>query len=90
MRVISLCNSQWFMYIHKQNFLHNLKSLIEFYQTLHTHSYLYDKYLLQKRKGKGLILLELFPFVILNGFCICIDNALMCRSTPTTAFDGAI
>ena len=26
MRVISLCNSQWLMYIHKQNFLHNLKS----------------------------------------------------------------
>ena len=51
MRVISLCNSQWLMYIHKQNFLHNLEeSLIEFHQTLHTHSYLYDEYLLQKWK----------------------------------------
>ena len=28
--------------------------------------------------------------VILNGFCICKDSALMGRSTPTTAFDGAI
>ena len=28
--------------------------------------------------------------VILNGFCICNDSALMGRSTPTTAFDGAI
>ena len=49
--LVSLCNSQWLMYIHKQNFLHNLKSLIEFHQTLHTHSYLYDKYLLLKGKG---------------------------------------
>ena len=28
--------------------------------------------------------------VILNGFCICKDSALMGRSTPSTAFDGAI
>ena len=28
-----------------------LESLIEFHQTLHTHAFLYDKYLLQKRKG---------------------------------------
>ena len=27
---------------------------------------------------------------ILNGFYICKDSALMGRSTPTTAFDGAI
>ena len=24
------------------------------------------------------------------GFCICMDSAFMGRSTPTTAFDGAI
>ena len=34
--------------------------------------------------------MELFPFVILNGFYMCKDSALMGRSTPTTAFDGAI
>ena len=26
----------------------------------------------------------------LYGFCICMDSAFMGRSTPTTAFDGAI
>ena len=26
----------------------------------------------------------------LYGFCICLDSAFMGRSTPTTAFDGAI
>ena len=26
----------------------------------------------------------------LYGFCICMDSAIMGRSTPTTAFDGAI
>ena len=29
-----------------------------------------DKYFRQKSKGKGPILLELFPFVVLNGFYI--------------------
>ena len=29
-----------------------------------------DKYFKQKSKGKGPILLELFPFVVLNGFYI--------------------
>ena len=29
-----------------------------------------DKYLKQKSKGHGQILLELFPFVVLNGFYI--------------------
>ena len=29
-----------------------------------------DKYFKQKSKGKGPILLELFPFVVLNGFLI--------------------
>ena len=33
---------------------------------------------------------QAIPFVILNGFCICKDSSLMGRSTPTTAFDGAI
>ena len=32
--------------MHKQSFLHNFKeSLLEFHQTLHTHSNLQDKYL---------------------------------------------
>ena len=29
-----------------------------------------DKYFKQKNKGQGSILLELFPFVVLYGFCI--------------------
>ena len=43
---------------------------MEFHQTLQKHSYVQGKYYLQKIKGLGPILLELFPFVILNGFCI--------------------
>ena len=31
--------------------------------------------------------LDNFP---LYGFCICMDSVFMGRSTPTTAFDGAI
>ena len=31
-----------------------------------------------------------FSTGLLYGFCICIDSAFMGRSTPTTAFDGAI
>ena len=30
------------------------------------------------------------PRIPLYGFCICMDSAFMGRSTPTTAFDGAI
>ena len=45
------------------------ESLMEFHQILQTHSYAQGK-LLIKIKGYGPILLELFPFVILNGFCI--------------------
>ena len=38
---------------------------------------------------------EFIIFVELNiiplyGFCICMDSAFLGRSTPTTAFDGAI
>ena len=57
------------------------ESLTEFHQTLQTHLYLQDK-------GKGPILSELFPFVILNA--LCIDIALMGQSTCTTAFNGTI
>ena len=51
-----------------------------------------DKYFKQKRKGQGPILLELFPFVVLNGFlnrvlCLCYYSPYTGRSTPTTAFD---
>ena len=31
---------------------------------------MHDKNFKQKSKGEGPILLELFPFVVLNGFCI--------------------
>ena len=45
---------------------------MEFHQTLQTHSYLQDKYLSYNKnfRARGPILLELFPFVILNGFCM--------------------
>ena len=29
-------------------------------------------------------------FFHLYGFCICMDSVFMGRSTPTTAFDGAV
>ena len=45
MRVISLCNSQWPLYIHKQNFLHNLKSLIDFIKPYtYIHNYMTSTY----------------------------------------------
>ena len=44
------------------------ESLLYFHQTLQTCSYMQDKYFDHKSKGKGPILLELFPFVVLNGF----------------------
>ena len=54
-----------------------------------------DKYFKQKSKGKGPILLELFPFVVLNGFlyrvlCLCYYSPYTGQSTPTTAFDGIL
>ena len=65
------------------------------HQTLLTCSYMQDKYFRQKRKGKGPILLELFPFVVLNGslyrvLCLCYYRQYTGLSTPTTAFEGAI
>ena len=44
------------------------ESLLDFHQTLQTCSYMQDNYFKHKRKGKVPILLELFPFVVLNGF----------------------
>ena len=54
-----------------------------------------DKYFKQIIKGKGPIQLELFLFVVLNGFlyrvlCLCYCSPYAERSTPTTAFDGTI
>ena len=56
--------------------LNILESLLDFHQTLQTCSYMQDKCFNQKSKGYRLILLELFPFVVLNGFlyrvlCLC-------------------
>ena len=31
-----------------------------------------------------------YTIIPLYGFCICMDSAFMGRSSPTTAFDGAI
>ena len=49
-------------------FLSILKSFLDFHQALQTCSYMQDKYFRQKNKGYVPILLELFPFVVLNGF----------------------
>ena len=38
-------------------------------------------------KMKAMRTLKIIP---LYGYCICMDSAIMGRSTPTTAFDGAI
>ena len=71
------------------------ESLLDFHQTLQTCSYMQDKYFRQKSKGKGPVLLELFLFVVLNGFlylvlCLCYYRPYTGGSTPTTAIDGAI
>ena len=68
-----------------------LTSLLEFQQTANIFIYT-RQILLTKSKGKGPILLELFPFVVLNGFlyrglCLCYYSPYTGRSTPTTAFD---
>ena len=44
----------------------------------------------KKKKLTKWQLWELKTIILLYGFCICMDSALMGRSTPTTAFDGAI
>ena len=49
----------------------------------------------KKVRAMGPILLELFPFVVLNGFlyrvlCLCYYRPYTGRSTPTTAFDGTL
>ena len=36
------------------------------------------------------VILRTYTIIPLYGFCICMDSAFMGRSTPTTAFDGAI
>ena len=33
---------------------------------------------------------RILTIIPLYGFCICMDSGIMGRSTPTTAFDGAI
>ena len=47
-------------------FLNLEESLLDFHQTVQTCSYMQDKFFRPKSKGKGPILLELFPFVVLN------------------------
>ena len=44
----------------------------------------------RKIRASGPILLELLPFVIFNGFCLCIDSAYACQLTRTTVFDEAV
>ena len=57
------------VWLRKNNFRQNDScENVDFHQTLQTCSYMQDKYFRQKSKGLGPILLELFPFVVLNGF----------------------
>ena len=76
-------------------FLNIWKSSLDFHQTLQTCSCMQDKYFNQKSNCFGPILLELFLFVVLNGFlyrvlCLCYYSPYTGQSTPTTAFDGTI
>ena len=55
------------------------------------------QYRLNKHMHEGVWLNFLFEkmtamktIIPLYGFCICMDSAFIGRSTPTTAFDGAI
>ena len=43
---------------------------MEFHQTLQTHSYLQDNTYNKNLGARGQYYQELFPFVILNGFCV--------------------
>ena len=48
--------------------------------------HMHDGVWLKKNSDK----MTAMTFDFLYGFCICMDSAIMGRSTPTTAFDGAI
>ena len=44
----------------------------------------------KKKKIDKMTAMRTLTIIPLYGFCICMDSAIMGRSTPTTAFDGAI
>ena len=44
----------------------------------------------QKNNFVKMTTVRTYTIIPLYGFCICMDSAFMGRSTPTTAFDGAI
>ena len=43
-----------------------------------------------KKKIDKMTAIRTKTIITLYDFCICMDSAFMGRSTPTTAFDGAI
>ena len=45
---------------------------------------------LKKKKIDKMTAMRTKTIILLYGFCICMDSAFMGRSTPNTAFDGAI
>ena len=55
--------------------------MMEFHQTLQTPWYPQDEHVLLEKRAR--ILLELLPFVILNGFFLYIDSAYARKSTCT-------
>ena len=45
---------------------------------------------LKKKIFDKITAIRTYTIITLYDFCICMDSAFMGRSTPTTAFDGAI
>ena len=53
--------------------------------------HIHDGVWLKKKKiFDKMTAIRTLTIIPLYGFCICMDSAIMGRSTPTTAFDGAI
>ena len=77
-------------------FLNILKSHCWNFIKLCKHIYIYKTNTLSKKvRARGQFKVELFSFVVLNGFlyrglCLCYYRPYTCQSTPTTAFYGAI
>ena len=68
--------------------------LMEQFDTLHIQyrhiEHMYEAVWLKKNFFDKMTAVRTLTIIPLYGFCICIDSAFMGRSTPTTAFDGAI
>ena len=52
--------------------------------------HMHEGVLFTKNNFDKMTTVRTYTIIPLYGFCICMDSAFMGRSTPTTAFDGAI